>query len=156
MANEVVDKVRRLKKEMLFFKVDFEKAYDSVDLKYLDDVMKKMNFSTLWRKWMSECVSVVLQHVDTACVGGCSCMESAVHLFLLCNLFGSLWHLIYQWVDISFITPTSIADHFHHFGQSAGLPRSAHSYLQLIWHTSVQVIWKERNNMFFQNKAHEI
>jgi len=29
----------RLHKEMLLFKVDFEKAYDSVDLNYLDTVM---------------------------------------------------------------------------------------------------------------------
>jgi hypothetical protein len=32
VANEVVDEARRLKKEMLLFKVDFEKAYDSVYL----------------------------------------------------------------------------------------------------------------------------
>jgi len=38
------------------FKVDFEKAYDSVDLNYLDAVMVKMNFPTLWRKWINECV----------------------------------------------------------------------------------------------------
>ena len=56
VANEAVNEARRLKKEMLLFKVDFEKAYDSVDLRYFDDVMKKMNFPTLWRKWMSECV----------------------------------------------------------------------------------------------------
>jgi len=41
---------------MLIFKVDFEKAYDSVDLNYLDAVMVKMNFPTLWRKWIFECV----------------------------------------------------------------------------------------------------
>jgi len=29
------------------FKVDFEKAYDSVDLNYLDSVMSNMNFPTL-------------------------------------------------------------------------------------------------------------
>jgi hypothetical protein len=29
--NEVVDEARRAKKELLLFKVDFEKAYDSVD-----------------------------------------------------------------------------------------------------------------------------
>jgi hypothetical protein len=33
-----------LKKELLLFKVDFEKAYDSVDWKYLDDVMGKRRF----------------------------------------------------------------------------------------------------------------
>ena len=50
IANEAVDEARRHKKEMLPFKVDFEKAYDSVDLVYLDEVMQKMNFPTLWRK----------------------------------------------------------------------------------------------------------
>jgi len=36
IANEEVDEAKRLNKELLLFKVDFEKAYDSVDLKYLD------------------------------------------------------------------------------------------------------------------------
>jgi len=31
IANEMVDEAHRLKKELLLFKVDFEKAYDSVD-----------------------------------------------------------------------------------------------------------------------------
>ena len=83
-------------------------------------------------------------------------MESTVHLFLRCDIFGSLWHLIYQWVSISFIPPALVADHFHQFGQLAGLPRFAHSYFQLIWHTSVWVIWKERNDMIFQHKARDL
>ncbi|XP_024634533.1 uncharacterized protein [Medicago truncatula] len=32
IANETVDEARHLKKELILFKVDFEKAYDSVDL----------------------------------------------------------------------------------------------------------------------------
>ena len=63
VENEAVDDVRRLKKEMLLFKVDFEKAYDSVDFIYLDEVMKKMNFPVLWRKWMSECVGTATTSV---------------------------------------------------------------------------------------------
>jgi hypothetical protein len=39
IANEVVDDARRSKKELMLFKVNFEKAYDSVDWGYLDDVM---------------------------------------------------------------------------------------------------------------------
>ena len=56
IANEVVDDACKLKKDLLLFKVDFEKAYDSVDWGYLDDVMDRMAFPTLWRKWMKECV----------------------------------------------------------------------------------------------------
>jgi hypothetical protein len=68
VANEAVDETRRLNKEMLLFKVDFEKAYDSVDLNYLDTVMHKMNFPTLWRKWMSECIGTATASV---LVNGC-------------------------------------------------------------------------------------
>jgi hypothetical protein len=63
IANEVVDEARRLKKELLLFKVDFEKAYDSVDWGYLDAVMGKMGFPTLWRKWIRECVSTATASV---------------------------------------------------------------------------------------------
>jgi hypothetical protein len=42
------------------FKVDFEKANDSIDWRYLEAVMIKMNFPTLWRKWIMECMSTTL------------------------------------------------------------------------------------------------
>jgi len=48
IANEVVDEARKSKKELMLFKVDFEKAYDSVDWGYLDAVMRKMSFPFLW------------------------------------------------------------------------------------------------------------
>ena len=50
IANEVVDEARKSKKELMLFKVDFEKAYGSVDLEYLDSVMGKIYFPNLWRK----------------------------------------------------------------------------------------------------------
>jgi hypothetical protein len=56
IANEAVDEATRLKKELLLFKIDFEKAYDSVDLNYMDSVMEHINFPTIWRKWVFECV----------------------------------------------------------------------------------------------------
>jgi len=68
VANEAVDEACRLDKDMLLFKVDFEKAYDSVDLKYLEAVMVKMNFPTLWRKWMLECIGTATTSV---LVNGC-------------------------------------------------------------------------------------
>ena len=56
IVNEAVDDARRTNKELLLFKVDFKKAYASVDLNYLHSVMVNMNFPTLWRKWIMECV----------------------------------------------------------------------------------------------------
>jgi len=47
LDNEIVDEVNRHKKELLLFKVGFEKAYDSIDWGYLQEVMLKMEFPTL-------------------------------------------------------------------------------------------------------------
>ncbi|MCH79613.1 cysteine-rich receptor-like protein kinase, partial [Trifolium medium] len=68
IANEVVDEAKKYKKELLLFKVDFEKAYDSVEWDYLDTVMRKMSFPTLWRKWIKECVGTATASV---LVNGC-------------------------------------------------------------------------------------
>jgi hypothetical protein len=49
VADEVVDDARKNQKELVLFKVDFEKAYDWVDWGYLDDVMRHMASPALWR-----------------------------------------------------------------------------------------------------------
>jgi len=59
IANEIIDDAKQAKKDLLLFKVDFEKAYDSVDWSYLDEVMFKMNFPVLWRSWIMECVTTI-------------------------------------------------------------------------------------------------
>jgi len=56
IANEVVDEATKLKKDLILFKVDFEKAYAYVDWGYLDAVMDRILFPVLWRKWIRECV----------------------------------------------------------------------------------------------------
>ena len=63
IANEAIDEARRMGKELLMFKVDFEKAYDSVDFKYLDSVMVNMNFPTIWWKWIYECIGTTTTSV---------------------------------------------------------------------------------------------
>ena len=89
---------------------------------------------------------------DTACIGGCGSSETSDHLLFRCDHFDMVWHRIYQWLGISFIVPASIRDHLHQFGHLAGLPRSIHSFLTIIWMAIVWVIWKERNNMIFNQK----
>jgi len=91
-----------------------------------------------------------------ACVGGCGSQESAVHFILRSNIFSMLWHLIYKWVVISFLSPDSVVDHFHQFDRLAGFPRHVHSYFQVIWNTIVWVIWKERNYRIFKNNAQDL
>ncbi|GJV76449.1 putative RNA-directed DNA polymerase, eukaryota, reverse transcriptase zinc-binding domain protein [Tanacetum coccineum] len=41
---------------MLIFKVDSEKAFDSVSWKYLDFVLHSLNFGSKWRSWIRACL----------------------------------------------------------------------------------------------------
>jgi len=93
----------------------------------------------------------VIQPIDNLCVGGCGDIETADHLFIGCNLFGSVWYLICLWLDISFVCPGSMEDHFTQFIHMAGLPRSSHYYFKVIWLASTLAIWKDRNNRAFKN-----
>jgi hypothetical protein len=76
IANEPVDEAKKLNKELLLFRVDFEKTYESVDWKYLDVVMSRMEFPTLWRKWIKECVGTTSASV---LVNGSLTSEFSLH-----------------------------------------------------------------------------
>ncbi|GKU93781.1 hypothetical protein SLEP1_g7347 [Rubroshorea leprosula] len=57
IPNEVVHEAKSNKKPVLIFKADFEKAYDSVNWKFLDSMMSKFGFRPKWRSWIRECIS---------------------------------------------------------------------------------------------------
>lgn len=63
MLNEVIEEARRNNKSRIFFKVDFAKAYDSVDRNYLLDMMERMNFPKKWVDWMESCISTASANV---------------------------------------------------------------------------------------------
>nr|KAJ0206388.1 hypothetical protein LSAT_V11C500253360 [Lactuca sativa] len=42
---------------MFLYKIDFEKAFDSINWGFLDSVEKQMNFGCKWRRWISSCLS---------------------------------------------------------------------------------------------------
>lgn len=56
VANEVVDEARKKKKTSFIFKVDFEKAYDSVRWSYLYSLMGIMGFPDRWIRWIKACL----------------------------------------------------------------------------------------------------
>ncbi|GKE56308.1 putative RNA-directed DNA polymerase, eukaryota, reverse transcriptase zinc-binding domain protein, partial [Tanacetum coccineum] len=65
IANEIVNVALKSKLKLLLFKVNFEKAFDSVSLDFLIDVMKKRGFGHRW------CVSIK------------GCLQSATILVLV-------------------------------------------------------------------------
>ncbi|KAJ0727756.1 putative RNA-directed DNA polymerase [Helianthus annuus] len=53
ILNEIVSWLKVKKKVGMIFKVDINKAYDSLSWKFLDSIMEQMNFPARWRKWIS-------------------------------------------------------------------------------------------------------
>lgn len=47
---------KKSKEKMLLFKVDFNKAFDSVSWEYLDHVQMQPGFSERWRGWIQICL----------------------------------------------------------------------------------------------------
>ncbi|GKC51585.1 RNA-directed DNA polymerase, eukaryota [Tanacetum coccineum] len=56
ILNELLQWCKTKKKQTLIFKVDFEKAYDSVRWDFLDEVLCKFGFGEKWRKWIQCCL----------------------------------------------------------------------------------------------------
>nr|GEX45471.1 RNA-directed DNA polymerase, eukaryota [Tanacetum cinerariifolium] len=52
ILNEVLNWCKRKRKQALFFKVDFAKAYDSVRWDYLLDILQAFGFRTNWCRWI--------------------------------------------------------------------------------------------------------
>ncbi|MCH79914.1 RNA-directed DNA polymerase (Reverse transcriptase), partial [Trifolium medium] len=56
VVNEVIDFARRAKKECLILKVDFAKAYDSVEWSFLEYMLRRFGFNDKWCSWIKACV----------------------------------------------------------------------------------------------------
>jgi hypothetical protein len=56
VVNELIDLAKRRKDKCLLFKVDFERAYDTVNWQFLDYMMRRMGFAEGWTRWIRACV----------------------------------------------------------------------------------------------------
>ncbi|XP_028084604.1 uncharacterized protein LOC114285700 [Camellia sinensis] len=59
IANEVVDAWKKSKKRGIILKLDFEKAYDSLNWEFLWPMMNNLGFGEKWLVWMRNCISSV-------------------------------------------------------------------------------------------------
>ncbi|KAE8689350.1 Pescadillo-like protein [Hibiscus syriacus] len=57
IANEGIECWRKKGLKRVVFKVDFKRAYDSVDWRILVKIMSKMGFGDRWSSWMYKCIS---------------------------------------------------------------------------------------------------
>ena len=57
IANEVIDSMVKGKERGILCKLDIEKAYDHINLKFLISVLRKMGFGCKWIEWVKWCIS---------------------------------------------------------------------------------------------------
>ena len=59
IANEVVEEAKRGQKSCIMFKVDYERAYDSVSWDFLTYMLRRLGFCTKWIHWIEGCLKSV-------------------------------------------------------------------------------------------------
>ncbi|KAJ9549873.1 hypothetical protein OSB04_022416 [Centaurea solstitialis] len=57
IANEISNYAKRKGLKLMLFKVDFEKAFDSVNWDFLISIMEQMGFGCKWCDWIKGCIS---------------------------------------------------------------------------------------------------
>nr|GEW86389.1 RNA-directed DNA polymerase, eukaryota, reverse transcriptase zinc-binding domain protein [Tanacetum cinerariifolium] len=79
MVNEIVTWAKKHKKKIMMFKVDFEKAYDSLSWNYLDCMFDYMGFGDKWRMWIQGCLVSARSSVSSVLLNGSSTKEFHIH-----------------------------------------------------------------------------
>jgi hypothetical protein len=85
------------------------------------------------------------------CVMCSGMLETANHLFLHCDYAFSIWLEVFRWLGVTVVMPTDLSMLFEYF---IGLARSKKSRkgFMLVWHTTLWLIWRSRNDVIFNNK----
>nr|GEZ85020.1 RNA-directed DNA polymerase, eukaryota, reverse transcriptase zinc-binding domain protein [Tanacetum cinerariifolium] len=56
ILNDIVQWCKKRNKQAMVFKVDFEKAYDSVRWDFVEDILRKFGFGDKWCTWIRSCL----------------------------------------------------------------------------------------------------
>lgn len=69
ILNEVVEEMKKKNEDCVIFKIDFAKAYDSVEWCFLKRIMVGFGFDSNWIHWIMECISMAKVSIDL--INGC-------------------------------------------------------------------------------------
>ncbi|MCI19506.1 hypothetical protein A2U01_0040662, partial [Trifolium medium] len=84
------------------------------------------------------------------CVVCTGSMETSTHLFLHCDFAASIWAEMFRWLGVVVVMPPNLSILFEYL---SGLARSkkARKGYRLVWHTTLWIIWRARNEVIFNN-----
>ncbi|GJZ00427.1 RNA-directed DNA polymerase, eukaryota, reverse transcriptase zinc-binding domain protein, partial [Tanacetum coccineum] len=57
ILSEIIEWYKKRKKKLLIFKVDFEKAFDSISWNYLIHILDRFGFGNKWCSWIKACLN---------------------------------------------------------------------------------------------------
>jgi len=63
VANEVLEEYKRKRKSCVFFKVDYEKAYHSVNWELIYYMLRRLGFCDMWIRWIKGCLELTFVFV---------------------------------------------------------------------------------------------
>ncbi|GJR98128.1 RNA-directed DNA polymerase, eukaryota [Tanacetum coccineum] len=101
ILNELISWCKYKKINAMIFKVDFEKAFDSVRWDYLNDLLKSFGFGEKWRSWINGCL---VSSMGSVLVNGSPTQEFYFHKGLKQGdpLSPFLFNLIMESLHLSF------------------------------------------------------
>ncbi|MCH79823.1 LINE-1 reverse transcriptase like [Trifolium medium] len=76
--------------------------------------------------------------------------EMSSHLFLHCKVALEVWYEIFKWLGVVIVVPPNIMCLFACLSEAEKSNKVKKGF-RLVWHTSIWLIWKARNDFIFNN-----
>ncbi|GJW36965.1 retrovirus-related pol polyprotein from transposon TNT 1-94 [Tanacetum coccineum] len=176
ILNEVLNWCKRKRKQAMFFKVDFAKAYDSVRWDYLLDILQAFGFGPNWCRWIRGGLGFVgwwrvqgeisETYIDDwlptrvnlsrrgvlldshLCPLCNAAMEDVQHVFFRCDVARVVLRKICRWWDLDWQEICSFSDWDAWF-LSFRLSSRLKSILEGVFYVAWWRIWRLRNQLVF-------
>lgn len=99
--------------------------------------------------------NVLPPEASTLCVMCNVKEESALHLFLHCDVAVLVWRTLMMWLNCSFLTPPNFFVHWECWSVGGNSKKVTKGFW-LIWHTTIWVLWNRRNDKIFKGRNFDV